>query len=209
MYSHVIYYFTLFVISFHQNALLLFSKSVISSVLTPLLAPCGIFDSFLLSESTYFGGAHFTSFSFRKCSNHARTCRTLHTSETVLKLCRIWLWNCHSHAKISSIVVQDLSIPRLTPHVLFHPHSLMGDTPFMWNASSVKNDAAHLVGEISIFDKYHTTCLASTTFTKAAILLIDKYPQKVIVVNVKSAIRYNTQFINVLLLSYVPEIHFL
>ena len=162
MYSHVIYYFTLFVISFHQNALLLFSKSVISSVLTPLLAPCGIFDSFLLSESTYFGGAHFTSFSFRKCSNHARTCRTLHTSETVLKLCRIWLWNCHSHAKISSIVVQDLSIPRLTPHVLAQPHSLMRDTPCIWNTRSAKWRSIFSQWDRSlIFDtNYQKTCLA-------------------------------------------------
>ena len=32
------------------------------------------------------GGTHFTGFSFRQCSNHARTDRTLHPPETVWKL---------------------------------------------------------------------------------------------------------------------------
>ena len=34
--------------------------------------------------------------------------------------------------------MQGLSMPLLAPHVLFHSHFLMGDTPYMWDTSSVK-----------------------------------------------------------------------
>ena len=75
------------------------------------------------------------------------------------KWSRIWQCNGQSCANISSIVMQDLSIPLLTRPVLFHPHSLMGDTPCMWDTSSVNNTVL-LVGEISVFYKYQDTCLA-------------------------------------------------
>ena len=54
MYSHrdLLMYYTRDILP--QNILLLFSKFVISCVLTsPLLAPCGFFDYFLLSESIW------------------------------------------------------------------------------------------------------------------------------------------------------------
>ena len=46
-----------------------------------LLVPCRIFDF-----GEYLGGVHFTSWSFRQCSNRAKTCRTLHQSGIAWKL---------------------------------------------------------------------------------------------------------------------------
>ena len=54
------------------------------------------------------------------------------------KCTRIWLWNGPSHAKISSTVMQDLSMALLTPHILVQPYSSLGKPPCLWNASSVK-----------------------------------------------------------------------
>ena len=53
MYSHsdLLFHATRNILT--QNTLLPSSKSVLSSVLTPLLAPCGIFDSFLLLDSIW------------------------------------------------------------------------------------------------------------------------------------------------------------
>ena len=51
---------------------------------------------------------------------------------------KIWLCNSQSHAKISSIVMQELLMRLLTPHILFHPHSSMGDIHCMWYACIVK-----------------------------------------------------------------------
>ena len=67
-----------------QNSLLPFSKSVVSSVPTPSGALQNFW--FLFPFGEYLGCNYFTGFRFRQCSNHARTCRTLHPSETVWKL---------------------------------------------------------------------------------------------------------------------------
>ena len=48
---------------------------------SPILAPFEIFGYFFPFRE-YLRGAHFTGFSFRQCSNHARTCRTLHPPGT-------------------------------------------------------------------------------------------------------------------------------
>ena len=75
---------------------------------------------------------------------------------------RIWLCNYQSYAKTSSLVMQDLSMPCLTPHVLVQPHSSMGDTPCMWNASSAKWHSIFSQWDRSlVFDKkYQKICLA-------------------------------------------------
>ena len=65
-----------------QIVLLPFSKSVISTVLSPSSA----LQNFLLfsPDGEYLKGAHHPDFSFRQCY-HEGTCRTLHPSETALK----------------------------------------------------------------------------------------------------------------------------
>ena len=79
-----------------------------------------------------------TSHRGRLQRNHTWICRTLHPQNYCGNCSRIWLCNGQSsHAKISWIVTQESSMLFLTPHVLFRTHSLMGDTPCMWNASSV------------------------------------------------------------------------
>ena len=48
--------------------------------------PSGALWNLIISPvGEYLEGAHFTGFSFRQCSNHARTCRTLHPSGTAWK----------------------------------------------------------------------------------------------------------------------------
>ena len=53
--------------------------------------------------------------------------------------------------------MQELSMLLLTPHVLFHPHSSMGDGPcetyLACDTQVALNDTALLVSEISVFDK--------------------------------------------------------
>ena len=90
-----------------QIVLLLFSKSVISSVLSPSSA----LQNFLIFSPVgeYLGGAHLTDFSFRQCYNTKGPAEQfIHQKYRGTR--RIQLCNCQSHAKISSIVMQDLSI---------------------------------------------------------------------------------------------------
>ena len=79
-----IYYCILFAI-FYPKTLSHPLKNLSVLLFSSLLAPCGIFDSFLLSESIW-GATHFTGLSFRQCLNHARARRTLHPSGTAWKL---------------------------------------------------------------------------------------------------------------------------
>ena len=76
---------------------------------------------------------------FRATEHVTWTCRTLHHTKQCLYVAGFdYTCNDQVHAKISLIVIQELSMSLLIPHVHFHPHSLMIDTPCIWNASSAK-----------------------------------------------------------------------
>ena len=90
-----------------QTVLLPFSKSVISSV----LSPCSALQNFLLFSpfGEYLKGAHHTDFSFRQCHDMKGPAEHfIHHNQRGTS--GIQLCNCQSHAKISSTVMQDLSI---------------------------------------------------------------------------------------------------
>ena len=63
---------------------------------------------------------------------------------------RIWVCNGRLHTKTSSTVMQDLSMPLLTPYVLVQPHLSMGDPPCMWNARNVKRYGTFSQWDLSI-----------------------------------------------------------
>ena len=95
----------------------------------------------------------------------------------------MFLCNDQSHAKISLIVMQDLSMPLLTPHVLFHPHSLMGDAPCMWDASSVRWHSTFSQRDLSIRQEVsgHIS-LTCAHFCVGCNTVPMNVPQKIIVV---------------------------
>ena len=149
-----------------QNILPPFFKTVISSVLLPSVA-LRKFWFFSPVEETW--GRSFYWFyvvldSVR--TMHGPAEHFIHQEQSG-NLSRIWLCNIQSHAKISSIVMQDLSMACLTPRVLAQLCSSMGGTPFMWNASSAKWHGIFSQWDRSVvFDKkYQKTCLACAMFT--------------------------------------------
>ena len=123
------------------------------------------------------GGACFTGFSFRQCSNHTWTCRKLHPEEQYGNWSRVWPCNGLLHAKTSSIVMQDSLMTLLASHVLYHLHSSVGDTPCIWNASNVTWHGTFSQWDLSIRQVWHT-CLAYATFTKTVILYEWVFPRR-------------------------------
>ena len=149
-----------------KNSLLPFLKLGISSVLTP----SGALRNFWLFSPVgeYLEGAHFTGFSFRQCSNHARTCRTLHPSGTTWKLKQdlamqspiVRKHQLDSHARfIDDTLDPSCSLPSI--------HILRWETRLACEMQVALDDTARLVSEISVFDKkYQETCLACAHFLR-------------------------------------------
>ena len=122
-----------------QNILLSCSNFFIYSVLTPLSA----LQNFLFHSAfgEYFRGNHFTGVSFRQCLNMNGPAEHFIHQEQRGNCSRIRLCNYQSYAKTSSLVMQNLPMPHLTPHVLVKPHS-------RWET--------HLVCEIQVALSYTT-----------------------------------------------------
>ena len=168
----VICYFTLFAISCPKT------------LSTTILEICYFFCSHIPSSALrifwffypfgdyIFGWALIlhTGFSFRKCSNHALTCRTLHTPGIVLKQ------DMHFLVEI----VQNLT--------MFYPHSSMGDTPFMWNASSVKWHNTFSQWDLGNWTSI-TQHVLHLQHLRRLRYYTNEYPQKIIVVKVKAKVR--------------------
>ena len=91
-----------------QIVLLPFLKSGIASVLSPSSA----LQNFILFSPVgeYLKGAHHTDFSFRQCYDMKGPVEHFIHQKQSGNPRRIQLCNCQSHAKISSTVMQDLSI---------------------------------------------------------------------------------------------------
>ena len=102
-----------------------------------LLAPSKIFDPFLLLESIW-GAFNLPVEVFVSARTMQRLAENFINQEQRGKGSRIWLRSCRSHAKTSSTVMQDLSIPLLTPCDLVQPHVSIGGLPCTWKASSVE-----------------------------------------------------------------------
>ena len=100
------------------------------------------------------------------------------------KCSRIWICNYQLYAKTSSLIMQDLSMSRLTPHVLVQPHSSMGDTPCMWSTRSAKWHSIFSQRDCSlVFDtNYQKICLACAHVYVGCNTVRMNIPQKVIVV---------------------------
>ena len=107
---------------------------------------------------------------------------------------RIWQCSGLSYANISSIIMHDLSMSLLTPHVLFHPHSSMGDTHCMWDASSVEWHGTFSPWDLILPQVSHNMprICARLRRLQYYIYLSMNIPQKVIVVCWKSKVRYDT-----------------
>ena len=176
-----VYHCTLFAITYMpQNTLLSFWISVISSVLTPSGALPN-FDYFLLSESTYLGGAHFTAFVLGSARTMHGSAKHFIHQEQRGNWSSIWVCNGMSYANISSIVMQDLLMPLVTLHVLFQSHSSMGDTPCMWGASSVKWHSTFSQWDLSIQQASHNSLTCLHVYVGCDTMLMN-IPQKAIVV---------------------------
>ena len=162
-----------------QIVLLPFSKSVISSVLSPSSA----LQNFLLFSpfGEYLKGAHHTDFSFRQCYNMKGPAEHFIHQKQRGNPSRIQLCNCQSHAKISSIVMQDLSI-HAWPLMFSSNHIRWWETHPACEMQVALNDTAFSVSEISVFDKYHKTCLACAHVYVGCDTVPMNIPQKVIVV---------------------------
>ena len=129
-----------------QIVLLPFSKSVISSVLSPSSA----LQNFLLFSPVgeYLKGAHHTEFSFRQCYNMKGPAEHfIHQKQHGTS--RIQLCNCQSHAKISSIVMQDLSI-HAWPLMFSSNHIRWWETHLACEMQVALNDTVFSVSEISV-----------------------------------------------------------
>ena len=131
-----IWFYTLFAISHPQNTLLPFYRNLWFPLFLFLLVPWGIFDFF--SSWRVLRGRSFFVEVLDSARTMQRPAEPFINQEQRGNCTRIGQCNGRSHAKISSTVMQDLSMPLLTPYVLVQPHSAIGDLPCMWNASSVK-----------------------------------------------------------------------
>ena len=101
-----------------------------------VLASCRIFYYFLLLESIW--GEIIVPVLVLDSAWTWKDLWTLIHQEQRGNPSRIWLCNDQLHAKISSTVMQDLSMPLLTSYVPVESHSSMREPLCMWHASSVK-----------------------------------------------------------------------
>ena len=93
-------------------------RNIFFLLLSPLLERPTEF-SILSSSQRIFRGHSWYCLYFRQCPNHALTCIKLCKNQEQCGKCRrMWLRNGQSSVKISSIVVEYLSMLLLTPDVV-------------------------------------------------------------------------------------------
>ena len=103
-----------------------------------LLALCGVFGSFLLSKS--IKGRSFYQFQFQIAFQPYMNLQNTSCPGSVWKLQQgLTTYATANRSQRSSrqSCKNYITMPFLIPHVIFHPHSSIGDTPCMCNANSV------------------------------------------------------------------------
>ena len=124
-----IWYYTLFAIS-HPKILYYTLLEISNSLCShPFLCP----GEFLILFSFWrvFGGAHFLVEVLDSAQTMQRSAEHFINQERRGNCTRICQCNGRLHTKISSTVMQDLSILLfLTPYALVQSHSLMGEPPY-------------------------------------------------------------------------------